>query len=82
MAVGDFNGDGHPDLALTSAAGDAAWMLLGEGDGTFSATEFGFAVGANPTWIAVGDFNGDHQPDLAVANSGSNNVTALINTTP
>jgi hypothetical protein len=81
VTVGDFNGDGHPDLALTSAVGDALWILLSEGDGTFSTTEFGFAVGANPQWIAVGDFNSDHKPDLAVANSGSNNVTALINTT-
>ncbi len=70
-----------PDLVVTSTAGDAAWILLGTGKGAFSSTEFGFATGTDPLWVAVGDFNGDHKPDLAVANSGSNNITVLINTT-
>jgi len=30
--------------------------------------------------VAVGDFNGDSKPDLAVANSGSHDVSVLLNT--
>jgi len=45
-----------------------------------------FGAGGTPTSVAVGDFNGDGRPDLAVANSaynsGSNNVSVLINNTP
>ena len=45
-----------------------------------------FGAGIFPASVAVGDFNGDGTPDLAVANSaynsGSNNVSVLINNTP
>ena len=45
-----------------------------------------FGAGSSPRSVAVGDFNGDGKPDLAVANSaynsGSNNVSVLINNTP
>ena len=41
-----------------------------------------FPVGTTHYSVAVGDFNGDGTPDLAVANSGSNNVSVLLNTTP
>jgi hypothetical protein len=30
--------------------------------------------------VATGDFNGDGKLDLVTANSGSNNVTVLLNT--
>ena len=40
VAVGDFNGDGIPDLAVTqdldgSDLHNQAWVFLGKGDGTF-----------------------------------------------
>jgi hypothetical protein len=41
------------------------------------------APGSFPYSVAVDDFNGDgSRHDLAVANSGSNNVSVLINNTP
>ena len=44
----------------------------------FSAAK-NYPVGTAPVAIAVADFNGDGKPDLAVANSGSNNVSVLLN---
>ena len=35
MAVGDFNGDGKPDLAVTNYYNYSVSVLLGNGDGTF-----------------------------------------------
>jgi hypothetical protein len=67
MAVGDFNGDRIPDLAVISGTG--LGVLLGNGDGTFQAAQ-NYAAGSNPRSVAVGDFNGDGTLDLAVANSG------------
>ena len=85
MAVGDFDGDGKPDLAVANALSDNVSVLLGNGDGSFQAAK-NFGAGSYPVSVAVGDFNGDGKPDLAVANSaynsGSNNVSVLINNTP
>jgi FG-GAP-like repeat len=36
IAVGDFNGDGKLDLAVTGT--NAASVFLGNGDGTFQST--------------------------------------------
>jgi len=75
--VGDFNGDGKPDLAVANAGNAATGddgnvsILLGNGDGTFQAA-LDVAAGKNPFSIAVGDFNGDGRPDIVVANNGIN----------
>jgi FG-GAP-like repeat len=77
VAVGDFNGDGKPDLAVANvgdpAAGDAGnvSILIGNDDGTFQPP-LSVAAGKNPFSIAVGDFNGDGHADLVVANNGIN----------
>jgi hypothetical protein len=81
VAVGDFNSDGRPDLAVANAASNDVSVLLGNGDGTFQAAQ-NFAVGIGPDSVAVGDFNGDGKPDLAVVNFGSGNISVLINNTP
>jgi hypothetical protein len=79
VAVGDFNGDGIPDLATPDFGSNNVTVLLGNGSGGFSpAANSPFAVGAGPQFVAIGDFNGDGFPDLAVANETSNNVTILL----
>jgi hypothetical protein len=39
-----------------------------------------YAVGANPNSVAVADLNGDGYLDVVVANSGSTNISVLLNT--
>ena len=77
IAVGDFNGDGIPDLAVMNAS-QTVTILLGKGDGTFTATATSPQTGASPSAIVIGDFNSDGIPDLAVANEGSNNVSIFL----
>jgi hypothetical protein len=69
VAVGDFNGDGKPDLAVANYGGGVS-VLLGKADGTFQ-TAPSFLAGSSPVSVAVGDFNGDGKQDLAVANAGT-----------
>jgi FG-GAP-like repeat len=79
VAVGNFNGDGSPDLAVADRGGNSVRILLGNGNGTF-APQTPIAVGNAPDAIAVGDFNGDGKLDLAVANSyfGTNGGTVSV----
>jgi hypothetical protein len=79
MAVGDFNGDGKQDLAVTNVSSNSVSILLGDGSGSLGAPT-SFAVGDDPVSVAVGDFNGDGKQDLAVANIGSDNVSVLLGT--
>src|SRR5262245_29474950 len=62
LAVGDFNGDNHPDLAVVS--GGSVSLLIGNGDGTFQAS-LNYPVGTSLFGIAVADFNQDGNADLA-----------------
>ena len=62
VAVGDFNGDGKPDLAVANASSGNVGVLLGSGSGTF-ASAVNYAAGILPVSVAVGDFNGDGKPD-------------------
>jgi len=72
IAVGDFNGDGKPDLAVANYSTQLAHsspnpsniaVLLGAGAGRLS-TPVDYAAD-KPTAIAVGDMNGDGKLDIA-----------------
>jgi hypothetical protein len=77
--VGDFNGDGIPDVVAQSTYGPV-FLFLGNGDGSSQA---GTEIASNstaglgllfPTSIAAGDFNADGNLDLAIPNGSSVNI--------
>jgi hypothetical protein len=79
VVVGDFDGNGTPDLAVVNQGANNVSLLLGNGDGTFhSAPGSPLPVGNSPRAAAVGDFNRDGIPDLAVPNGFSDTVSVLL----
>ena len=75
LVVGDFNGDGIPDLATMDG------VHLGVGDGTFRQPVASLGLSAeNPNLISMvsGDFNGDGKLDLAVENTGGGSIAVLL----
>ena len=69
--VGDFNGDGKPDLAIAYDSGtNSLAILLGNGDGTFQSPVFVSSSpgGSNLGWLGLrtADFNQDGIADLAL----------------
>lgn len=78
IAAGDFNSDGHLDLATANSGSNSISILLGNPNGTFQPA-FSYAAGIHPYSVAVADFNGDGGLDLVVANaSGGHTVSVLL----
>jgi hypothetical protein len=77
VAVGDFNGDGRPDLVTADAATNSVRVLLNNGAGGFGEA-VSFNAGAAPGPVAVADFNGDGRADLVVTKFSTNSVTVLL----
>jgi flagellin-like hook-associated protein FlgL len=80
VKMGDFNGDGTTDLATADSSGVS--VLLGQGNGTFSAgVSYATSAGSSPLSISTGDVNGDGVTDLVTADVNDDSVSILLGTT-
>ena len=86
VAIGDLNGDGRLDLAVTNYGSPSSLVpagtvsvFLGAGGGTLAAaTQYPTGTGLpGAQSVAIGDLNGDGRLDLAVANSSSS-ISVLL----
>lgn len=69
-ALGDFNGDGKPDLAVANISTNNVSVLLGNGDGTFG-TKTDYDVGQQAYGVAITDLNSDGKLDIVAQTSFS-----------
>jgi hypothetical protein len=71
VALGDFNGDGKLDVAVTNGGTyDMVSILPGTGSGTLKAA-VPFGTNFGPGGMGVADFDGDGKLDLVTADSGA-----------
>ncbi|MYH02683.1 MAG: hypothetical protein F4142_08935 [Nitrospira sp. SB0675_bin_23] len=77
LTVGDFNEDGHLDIATANSESDDVSILLGNGNGTFRSG-YSFGVGQSPMFLSTGDLDRDGKLDLAVAETGADRVVVLL----
>ena len=70
ISVGDFNGDGKPDIVVTDLNSQNVSVFLGNGDGTFRPPVIS-NTNLNVASVTVGDFNGDGKLDIAVSDDVS-----------
>jgi cysteine-rich repeat protein len=76
LAVGDINGDGRPDLAVTQAGSNTVTPFLNLG-GVVAALG-SMTTGAGPRGVALGDLNGDATLDIVTANRGADTISVFL----
>jgi hypothetical protein len=85
VSIGDVNGDGKPDLAISNYSSNSVSVLLNTTlvglPVVAISPQTTFATGQRPVSVSTGDLNGDGKPDLAITNSFSNSVSVLLNIT-
>jgi Tfp pilus tip-associated adhesin PilY1 len=77
VAIADFDGDGHLDIATANYEDITLSLFLNNGDGTFALSTT-VSVGQFPAGVTAADLNGDGYPDLALASFGSNSLGVLL----
>jgi hypothetical protein len=76
VVIGDFDGDGRPDLATANWDGSSASVIRSKvtSSGPLSTSSFethvDFPAGSFPLNISFGDLDNDNKPEILVANNG------------
>ncbi len=85
VAIGDINGDGKPDIAVSNAGTNKISIFRNTStagiaftSGSFAAKQ-DFTVGTIPLGVSIGDINGDSYPEVLVANNYNGSLSVWRN---
>jgi hypothetical protein len=76
LVIGDFNGDGKPDVAVGTYDGIA--FLAGNGDGTFQNPLYSNSTLEFSGRMHAGDFSGDGRLDLVTYPPGNSTLSGAV----
>ena len=76
VAIGDVNGDGIGDIAVSSPDGNNITLFLMSNKGVASSSTI--AIGGKPKGLAIRDLNGDGKADMVITNNGDNTITVIL----
>jgi hypothetical protein len=78
LVASDINNDGKLDLCIAMTSTTRVAILLGKGNGTFSAAPDYDTTLSSPYGIAAGDLNGDGSRDLVVTSLGAGSIAVAL----
>jgi hypothetical protein len=79
IAVGDFNHDGVPDIAVSDFQANGVTILLGSGNGSFRyGWSFALPMRGTVYYLAAADFNGDGVSDLAITSDEEGTFVVML----
>ncbi len=84
VSIGDIDGNGKPDLAISNTISNTVSVLSNKStSGSISSSSFSdktdFSSGIFPLGVAIADFDLDFKPDLIFTNSGGANISVARN---
>jgi hypothetical protein len=77
VAIGDVDGDGVNDVAVSSPDDNNITLFMMKRPGRVAATHT-IRVSGRPKGLAIRDLNGDGKAEIVVTNSGDGTVTILL----
>ena len=77
LSMGDFDGDGILDIAVSDNSQQDITIFIGNGDGSFKAGVVAVSTPNPSNDVVVADFNGDGKDDIAYAVNNADPNSAL-----
>ncbi len=77
VAIGDVNGDGVNDIAVSSPDDNSVTLFLMSKGGTVASSST-IAISGKPKGLAIRDLNGDGKADIVTTNNNDNTVAVML----